>query len=110
MPSKKRGFRSVSIRTTFPHVKSEKSSSREVTVLDELPRLGQHLAHVGHVPVADVGGEHRVQPDTVGEQRAVERERVQRVVGLASEAELAGEDVDDVVGPVIPDSAKSSMP
>ena len=98
MPSKNRGFRSVSIRTTFPHVKSGKSVLGEMAVLDQLPRLGEHPAHVGHVPVADVGREHRVQPDAVGEQRAVERERVHRVVGLAAEAELAGEDVDDVVG------------
>ena len=38
------------------------------------------------------------EPDAVREHRAVERQRVQRVVGLAAEVELAGEDVDDLVG------------
>ena len=33
-----------------------------VAVLDQLPRLGQHLADVGHVPVPDVGREQRLQP------------------------------------------------
>src|SRR6187431_2025519 len=31
----------------------------DVTVLDELPRLREHAAEVGHVPVSDVRREHR---------------------------------------------------
>ena len=69
VPSKKRGFMAVSIRTTLPHVKSAKFVLREMAVLDQLPRLGEHPPDVGHVPVADVGGEHRVQSGAVGEHR-----------------------------------------
>src|SRR5262245_37030988 len=37
----------------------------DVTVLDELPRLGEHTAEVGHVPMADVRREHRRQARAV---------------------------------------------
>ncbi len=46
----------------------------EVTVLHQLPRLGQDVAHVGHVPVPDVGGEDAVQPSAVGQEPASEGE------------------------------------
>src|SRR5213083_642023 len=55
--------------------------------LDERPGLGQHLPHVGHVPVTDVRAEHRLQARAERVYPGVERDRRDAVVGLAAEVE-----------------------
>src|SRR4051812_28064925 len=45
----------------------------EPAAVDHLPRLLEHLAHVGYVPVRDVGPHHRVEPSSEGVDRVVER-------------------------------------
>ena len=37
---------------------------RNVPALDELPRLGEDCARIGHVPVSQVRREHGTQPRT----------------------------------------------
>ena len=62
VPSKNRGFGT--------RVQAHRVHEREVAevalgdhaVLDQLVRLGHRLGHVAHVPVRDVGAEHRPQP------------------------------------------------
>ncbi len=70
VPAKKSGLPAVKVRTTLPHVKSANSCLVEEAVVDQLPRLDEDLAHVGHVPVADVRREHGVEPRAVREQLA----------------------------------------
>ena len=65
-----------------------------MTVLDHLPSLRQHLADVGDVPVADVGGEDRLQARTERVAIGVERDRRERIVGLAAEVEALEEALD----------------
>src|SRR5437879_648613 len=61
-------------------------------VLDQLVRLRHHLGHVGHVEVADVRGEDRVEPRAHRVGLLVEGPRVDRVVGLAAEVEARHEE------------------
>src|SRR2546427_4831820 len=66
--------------------------------LDQPVRLGQHLPHVGHVPVTDVGAEDRLQACAERVNPRVERDRGEAVVGLAAEVEALDEEVADVLG------------
>src|SRR2546428_7132689 len=61
-------------------------------VLDQLVRLRHHLGHVGHVEVADVRREDRVEPRAHRVGLLVEGPRVDRVVGLAAEVEARHEE------------------
>src|SRR2546422_7258035 len=66
-------------------------------VLDQLVRLRHHVGHVGHVEVADVRREDRVQPRAHRVRLLVERPRVDRVVGLAAEVEARHEQLLEVL-------------
>src|SRR5262249_5378187 len=70
----------------------------EERVLALLPGLGQRLAHVGHVPVADVRAPDRAQLRAEGVAPRVPGRRVQRVVGLAAEEEGPREELADLLG------------
>ena len=61
---------------------------RDEPVLDHFPRLLQHLGHVRHVEVTDVGAEDRTEAMVAV---AIEGPRGDRVVGLAAEEEPLGE-------------------
>src|SRR5690606_22519557 len=56
------------------------------------------LAHVRHVPMADVGAEDRPHARAERQDAAVEADGVDRIVGLAAETEVALEDRLDVRG------------
>src|SRR5712691_5592444 len=66
------------------------------TVLDELVGLRQHLEHVRHVEVADVGAEQRVEPRAERVDAAVERPDVHRVVGLTAKVEGCREQIAEI--------------
>ena len=68
------------------------------TVFDQLERLRHRLGHVAHVPVGDVGAEHRAQPRAQRVHVVAERPRHERVVGLAPEVEVGLEPGAQVVG------------
>jgi len=51
--------------------------------------LEQDRGNVGHVPVADVGGENRLQPRAHRIAARVERAIDAQVIGLAAEVEVA---------------------
>src|SRR5439155_18988063 len=96
----RRSTRSAEERPELGHVAVGEGSEVVLggeAVLDALPRLGQNLACVGHVPVADVGCEQRLEARPHGQAVAVERERRERVVGLAAEVEALGEEALDVL-------------
>ena len=76
---------------------SRKLCVGDVTVLDQLVRLLEHLGGVDHVEVRDVGAEERLELQA---HLLVERDRRHRVVGLAPEVEVLGEQAADVVGAV----------
>src|SRR5207247_2427490 len=70
---------------------------RDEPVLDELVGLGEDVRHVGHVEVADVRAEERVEPCAARIDAAVERPGVDRVVSLAAEVEARHEEVAQVL-------------
>ena len=63
----------------------------EQPVLDQFMGFGEHTRHVGHVEVADVGAEHRLELRVVVIEAAVESHRGHAVVGLAAEVEIRHE-------------------
>src|SRR5713101_8144715 len=74
-------------RAPEPHGVGEREVAEVVggdeAVLEEFVCLGQHVQHVRHVEVADVGAEDRVEPRAERVHAAVERPGVAPVVGLA---------------------------
>src|SRR6266852_5451854 len=70
---------------------------RDQAVVDEFIRLGQHVRHVGNVEVADVGAEDGIEPRAIRVHLAIERPRVGRIVGFASEVEVIDQQVADIL-------------
>ena len=66
--------------------------------VDGLVRLFEHLAHVFHVEVADVGAEHRVEPRAERVELGVEAGGDHAVVAFAPEEEVRDEQLGDVLG------------
>ena len=97
VPRKKSGF----IAPVQPHGIREGELAEvplvDAPVLDQLPGLLEHLRGIGHVEVRDVGAEQR--PELQAQLR-VERERGQRIVGLAAEVEALREQPPHVVAPL----------
>ena len=62
-----------------------------MAVFHELERFGGDIAHVGHVPMADVRAEDGAQARPQRVLARVERPGVDRVVGLAAEIEIGNE-------------------
>ena len=70
---------------TLPKVKSPEILTGDVSVLDQLPCFGQHLALVGHIPVANIRTKKRVQAEAQGQKVRTERQRVEGVVRFTAE-------------------------
>ena len=98
VPAKKSGFVPAKRRATLPNMKSRELVSIDQVVLDELPGLGEDASEVGDVPVADVGGEHRLQAAAARVDPVVEGEAFIGSSASQPKKERCGEDVDDVGG------------
>src|SRR5579862_2122383 len=70
----------------------------EELVLVELVGFLEHGGHVGDVPMADIGAEHRLELGAERVEAAVEAQRDQRVVGLAAEIEMGLEERAQILG------------
>ena len=67
-------------------------------VVDQLVCLAEDARHVGHVPMAHVGAEHRVQPRAQRVEARVEGQGHTGIVGLAAEVEARDEAITNVLG------------
>ncbi len=66
-------------------------------MLDQFEGLLEHFGHVGHVEVSDIGAEQNVETGPERIHAPVEGPGVDRIVGLASEVEIAGEEFAEVL-------------
>src|SRR5262249_43141952 len=60
--------------------------------------FGQYVGHVGNVEMPDIRAEERLEAGAERIDGRIERPRVDRVVRLASEIEIAREQVSDIFG------------
>ena len=91
VPSKNAGFWRVKNSHRVGEHEVAEVAFVDPLVVDHLPRLFEHLGHVGDVPVREVGAEHRPEARAARVELGVERARGERVVGLAAEEEAAHE-------------------
>ena len=92
------GSPSVRKRMTFANVKSRKPVRVDEAVLDQLPRLGEHARGCRARPSGRCRRRtSRSSRAPWGSTRRSNASALMRVVGLAAEEELPGEDVDDLL-------------